>query len=337
MTKHKINTEPHVYLENGADHQGAPAGADDEQAERPTVTVLGAGMMGKGMIHNLQQAGFPLRLYNRTLQTLHGLATEQDVICATPCEAAQGAEVILSVITDDAAHQAVWFGPQGAIHGAAAGAVGLECSTLSVPCIEAWRDALHERGLIPIDSPTTGNRAGAEAGTLNLFLGGDPDAITAIRPVLAAISCQQFHFGPTGSGTRFKLLYNLFTGTMLVALGEAVGMAQTFGLDLQQVVDTMEATGFAIRNLKDKGQKMIDGRHDEVFSKLSILHKDMACAIQSADPQASFPVGEQAAERLRQAVHSGFGSLDVSATSLLYLPDSRFKKIVSIPKKRMPL
>ncbi|ARU60836.1 hypothetical protein CBW65_06810 [Tumebacillus avium] len=303
----------------------------------PTVAILGAGMMGQGMIKNLQKAGFPLRLYNRTLQTVQNLATENDVICATPAEAAQGTDLILSVITDDAAHQAVWFGPNGAIHGAAPGTVGLECSTLSVPCIEAWRDALLDQGLIPIDSPTTGNRAGAEAGTLNLFLGGNPDAIETIRPVLSAISSQQFHFGPTGSGTRFKLMYNLFTGTMLVALGEAVGMAQGFGLDLQQVVDTLEATGFAIRNLKDKGQKMIDGRHDEVFSKMSILHKDMAYAIESTDPHQNFPVGEQAAERLRQAVLSGFGALDVSATSLLYLHDDRFKKIVSIPNKRMPL
>ncbi|ASS73599.1 hypothetical protein CIG75_00480 [Tumebacillus algifaecis] len=304
----------------------------------PIIAVLGAGMMGQGIIKNLQESGVALRLYNRTSHKLHSLATPNDSICATPAEAAQGADIILSVITDDAAHEAVWFGPEGAIHGAAPGAIGLECSTLSIPCIEKWADALHQQGLIPIDSPTTGNRAGAEAGTLNLFMGGDLATIEQMRPVLQAISDQQFHFGPTGSGTRFKLMYNLFTGTMLVALGEAVGMAHGFGLDLQQVVDTLEATGFAIRNLKDKGQKMIEGRHDEVFSKISILQKDMAYAIQSAElHEAKYPVGEQAAERLHQAVLSGLGSLDVSATSLLCLPDDRYKKIVSIPNKRLPL
>ncbi|MFD2170580.1 NAD(P)-dependent oxidoreductase [Tumebacillus lipolyticus] len=285
-----------------------------------TVAVLGAGMMGSGMIRNMQRAGLTLRLYNRTAHRLHSLVERQDTLCETPAEAARGADVILSVVTDDAASEAVWYGPSGALAGAAPGTVGLECSTLSLACIERWSERLQAEGLLPIDSPTTGNRAGAEAGTLHLFLGGDLQAIESVRPVLDAISQAQYRFGPTGCGTRFKLLYNLFTGTMLVALGEAVGMAQAFGLDLQQVVNTFDATGFAIRNLKDKGQKMIEGSHDEVFSKVSILHKDMVYAMLSAaDLQREYPVGEQAMERLSQVVRSGSGHLDVSATSLLYL------------------
>src|SRR4051812_9911650 len=96
------------------------------------VAVLGLGIMGSGMASNLLKAGFPLAVYNRTRAKAEPFAAQGARVASAPCEAAQGADVIFSMVGDDDASRAMWLGEEGALAGAGPTAVLIECSTLSV-------------------------------------------------------------------------------------------------------------------------------------------------------------------------------------------------------------
>ena len=95
------------------------------------VALIGLGLMGSGMARRLLGAGFPLSVCNRNPERAKALAAEGAHVAATPREAAARADVVLSMVADDAASRAVWLGEHGALAGAARGAVLVECSTLT--------------------------------------------------------------------------------------------------------------------------------------------------------------------------------------------------------------
>ncbi len=102
------------------------------------VSLLGLGVMGTGMAHNLLKAGFPLTIYNRTRAKAEPLAAQGAKIADTPRVAAQGAAIVIGMVGDDLASQAIWLGEDGALAGAQPDAVLVECSTLSRASWPGW-------------------------------------------------------------------------------------------------------------------------------------------------------------------------------------------------------
>ena len=123
------------------------------------VALLGLGIMGGGMAQNLLKAGFPLSVYNRTRAKAEPLAAQGARIAATPREAAAGAEVVIAMVGDDVASRAVWLGDDGALAGAAPGALLVECSTLSLAWVRELAGLAAERGLAFLDAPVPGRLA----------------------------------------------------------------------------------------------------------------------------------------------------------------------------------
>src|SRR5688500_13449690 len=130
------------------------------------LAVLGLGIMGTGIAANLLKAGHGLAVYNRTAARAQPLADLGARVAATPAEAAEGAEVVLSVVGDDEASRAVWLGEQGALGGMVSGAIVVECSTLSVAWIRELQQQAAARDLRLVDAPLGGSKPAAEAGTL---------------------------------------------------------------------------------------------------------------------------------------------------------------------------
>jgi 3-hydroxyisobutyrate dehydrogenase len=164
-----------------------------------TVAILGLGLMGTGMAENLLKAGFALTVYNRTRAKAEALRERGAQVGETPRVAVSDAQVVISMVGDDAASRAVWLGDDGALAGARPDAVLVECSTLSLEWTRELAEAAAQRGLTLLDAPVGGSKDAAAAGELRLLVGGDAEGLERARPTLEAISKTIDLFGRQGT------------------------------------------------------------------------------------------------------------------------------------------
>ncbi|MFJ5276810.1 NAD(P)-dependent oxidoreductase [Streptomyces parvulus] len=284
-----------------------------------TVAVLGAGTMASAMICRLRDAGFRLHLYNRSHDRIAPLAQAQDVIAATPAEAAADADLVLSVVADDEASRTMWMGPTGALAGLRAGRLAMECSTLSHRWARAWAQEVRSHGSHPFDAPVTGSRPRAQEGTLVMFLGADPGTVQRVAPVTDALTERIYHLGPPGAATQFKLAHNLLAASILSAFAETLDIIARMDLSPALAVEILSSYGWATGVASGKGSAMVVDQHDDVLCKLSLLAKDTEYALAAAEDVGALPsVGIAASGSLQQAVAAGLGDLDMSAVHRIY-------------------
>jgi 3-hydroxyisobutyrate dehydrogenase len=279
-----------------------------------TAALLGLGTMGAGMAHNLLKAGFPLAVYNRTRAKAEPFAAQGARVADTPRDAAQGADVVASMVGDDDASRAIWLGAAGALAGAAAGAVLVECSTLSIGWVRELAGLAAARDLAFLDAPVAGSKDAAAAGELRLMVGGDAAALEQARPALEAISQRIFHFGPTGSGALMKLVNNLMGAVQAAALAEGLALAERGGLDMEQVVPFIinGAPGSPI--VKGKAARMVARDYGDTQFALKWMHKDTTYALRAADELgAPMPTLAAAREVYRLARNLGLDEADFAA------------------------
>jgi 3-hydroxyisobutyrate dehydrogenase len=277
------------------------------------VALLGLGVMGNGMALNLLKAGFAPTVYNRTRSKAEALAAQGAHVADTPRQAAGDAEIVLSMVGDDNASRAVWLGDDGALAGAKAGAILVECSTLSLEWVRELAGLAEARKLAFLDAPVTGSKDAAEAGELRLMVGGDPAVLERARPALEAISKRIEHFGPTGAGATMKLINNLMGGVQTAVLGEGLALAEQAGLNLEQVVAfiTNAAPGSPLVSAKAKA--MAAGNYDTNFA-LKWMHKDTTYAMRAASEYGvPMPTVAAAREMYQLAKGLGYGDQDFAA------------------------
>jgi len=203
------------------------------------VALIGLGLMGSGMARRLLGAGFPLTVYNRNRERASPLAAEGAHVAASPREAAARADVVLSMVADDAASRAVWLGEHGALAGAARGGVLVESSTLTVGWIEELAREAAARGCELLDAPVTGSRSHAAAGELCFLVGGSAAALETARPALTAMSRAIVHVGATGRGALLKLINNFMAGVQAASLAEALALIEKAGLDRTKALEVL--------------------------------------------------------------------------------------------------
>ena len=279
-----------------------------------TVALLGLGVMGAGMGQNLLKAGFPLTVYNRTRSKAELLAAKGAHVAETPRAAASDAHVIISMVGDDAASQAIWLGDDGALSGAREDTILIECSTLSVAWVHELAGLAEQRNLAFLDSPVTGSKDAAEAGELRLMVGGDTAILERARPVLEAVSKRIDLFGPTGSGAIIKLINNLMGAVQVVALAEGLSLAERAGLNMEQVVAFIINAAPGSPIVKGKAARMANHDYGDTQFALKWMHKDTTYALRAADELGvPMPTLAVAREIYRMARNLGLGDHDFAA------------------------
>src|SRR5205085_401201 len=173
------------------------------------VAFIGLGRMGHGMAGRYLDAGFSVAVWNRSKAKGHDLIARGARWAASPADAADGADAIVTMVADDEASRAVWLGKDGAASTAKPVALAIECSTVSYRHALDLARELRGRGLVYIDSPVTGLPDAAENGKLTLLVGADPADLQLAQPFLLPLSTTIRHFGGVGSGTVYKLINNL--------------------------------------------------------------------------------------------------------------------------------
>jgi 3-hydroxyisobutyrate dehydrogenase len=280
---------------------------------KESVALLGLGTMGSGMAGNLLKAGFPLTVYNRTRTKAEAFASQGVRVADSPAEAVRGAGVVLAMLADDAASRAAWMGEQGALAAADAGAVLVECSTLSPAWIAELGAAAAGRELELLDAPVTGSRIQAEGGQLSFLAGGSAEAVAKATPVLQAMSKEIVHLGPLGSGAKMKLLNNFLCGVQIASLAEGIVWLERSGLDRDVAIDILKRGAPGSPLLAGISARMTS-RDYTVNFVLQLMSKDLLYAHEAAaESGVELTTATNARALFEQAAAQGYGDQDMSS------------------------
>ena len=280
---------------------------------KPRIAFLGLGIMGGGMARNLLAKGFPLTVFNRNAEKSKPFENEGAHVAGSPREAAERAEIIVSMVADDIAARSLWLGENGALAGAKPGTICIECSTVTVNWVCELAAAAEQKKCEFLDSPVTGSKNQAAGGELNFLVGGDSATLEKARPVLSAMGKTISHLGPTGSGAMIKLINNFVCGVQVAALAEALMMIERSGLDRAKALEilTQGAPGSPI--FRTVAARMIAPDFTPNFM-LRLMTKDIGYAIQEGGKLSIELVTAKAAlEDFQKAIIAGLGDKDIAA------------------------
>jgi 3-hydroxyisobutyrate dehydrogenase len=251
----------------------------------PTVAFVGLGKMGRGMAGCLLDAGYALNVYNRTAARAEPLVARGARLFASPKEACDGAEIVVSMVADDSASRAVWLGGDGMLAGdVAKNGFAIECSTLSHDWVMQLSSRCRARGLRYIDAPVTGLPDAAAAGGLTLLVGGDQDDLTALHGVFGALSSRVIRFGGVGAGTAYKLIINMIGAVQIASAAEGLAIAERAGLDMATVADAIATSQAASPQVVRNTARMVADDHDQNVVFTSALRlKDVEYGVRFAE------------------------------------------------------
>jgi 3-hydroxyisobutyrate dehydrogenase len=269
--------------------------------------------MGGGMARRLAGAGFPLTVYNRNREKAAALASVGAKVAGSPREAAQGAAIVFSMVSDDAVSREMWLGDDGALNGATRGAVVVECSTLTIAWVNELAQAAIERGCECVDAPVTGSKVAAAGGELNFIVGGSTAAVEKVRPALNAMGRSVTHMGPTGSGALVKLANNFLAGVHVAAWAEALAWIERTGIDRTKAVAFLMEGAAASPVTKVVSARMAAEDYQPNFF-LRLMAKDIGYALQeAADAGVTLDTATSALIRFQAAIAAGQGDEDMAA------------------------
>ena len=287
------------------------------------VAFIGLGRMGHGMAGRYLDAGFDVAVWNRSKAKAEDLIARGARWAASPADAADGAEAIVTMVADDEASRAVWLGKDGAAAAMKAGSLAIECSTVSHQHALDMARELRGRGLIYIDCPVTGLPQAAAAGKLTLLVGAEPADLVSAKPYLAPIGDVVRHFGAVGTGTVFKLINNLMGAVQIASLAEGVAMAEQAGLDMKLVAEALATGAVASPQVIRHSKRMVARDFSGASFTAALRYKDAAYAVKLAG------------SLLADAPLVGHAAVEAYARAKAMMPDDdegRMIEIVSRPK-----
>jgi 3-hydroxyisobutyrate dehydrogenase-like beta-hydroxyacid dehydrogenase len=248
---------------------------------KPTVGLIGLGLMGKPMGHNLLKAGFPLVVWNRSAAKADDLVRAGARLGATPRDTAAQADVLITIVSDPPALEEVLSGANGALAGLRRGSIYIDSSTISPDLARRTAASCAERGVDFLDAPVTGGTWGAEKGELVFMVGGKAETLERAKPVLEAVGKRFFLLGPNGAGQTVKLAMNLILALQVDALAEALALVTAAGVAGERLVEVMQSSMARAAVLDVKAPLILKNEFPPSFP-LRLMHKDMRLALELA-------------------------------------------------------
>jgi len=282
------------------------------------IGFVGLGNMGSGMASNLLKAGHQVTAYNRSQDKVDALAERGGRAARSVAEAC-GGQVVVSMLADDAAVEAVTFGADGILTTLARGAVHVSSSTISVALAERLTAAHAEAGQHFVAAPVFGRPQAAEAGKLFVVAAGDPAAVEKVSPVFEAIGQRTFVVSeaPTGA-CLIKLSGNFLIASVIESLGEAMALVGKAGVDKEQYLEILTSTLFGAPVYQTYGGLIAREEFEPAGFAATLGLKDVRLALAAGEQlRVPLPVASLLRDRFLTLLANGGEHLDWSAVGAL--------------------
>ena len=274
------------------------------------IAFVGLGIMGRPMALNLLRGGHELTVWARRAESMQPLLEAGARAAASPAAAAQGQDLVISMVADAPDVREVMLGEQGVARGAGAGLVAVDMGTIAPSAARKIAEDLAAFGIDFVDAPVSGGEVGAIAGNLSIMAGGAEAAFARALPAFECMGKNIVHVGASGAGQVTKAANQIVTGMGVLAVAEAFAFASKNGVDRGKVREALLG-GFAYsRILENHGQRMIDRNFKPGFK--SWMHeKDLNIVLQTAHELGlCLPGSAMAGQMFAAMVGSGLGEED---------------------------
>src|ERR1043166_3520440 len=273
--------------------------------------------MGQPMGMNLLKAGHPLTVWNRTISRADELVAMGAKLAMSPKQAAEQADVLITMVSDPPALESVLWGGNGASSGALAGLRGgttyIDSSTISPSLARKIAAECAQRKVRFLDAPVTGGDWGAKKGELIFMVGGDPETLKQAEPILGVMGKRWFYLGPNGAGQTIKLAMNMILALQVDALAEALALVAKAGLSEERLIEVMQSSMARSGVLDVKAPNLLKGEYKLSFP-LRLMHKDLSLALDLGNQiGVALPATAAARETYNYVKGSAREDLDYSA------------------------
>ncbi len=256
------------------------------------VAWIGLGVMGFPMAGHVLAKGHDVTVYNRTGSKAEAWisAMGRGRAAATPREAAEGADFVMTCVGNDADLGEVTLGETGAFAGMKPGAILVDHTTASAAIARELHGAARDKGLGFLDAPVSGGQAGAEKGLLTVMVGGDTEPFARAEPVMQSYARMVRLIGPAGSGQLTKMVNQIAIAGLVQGLAEAIAFAEKAGLDLAAVIETISKGAAQSWQMDNRWKTMHERKFDFGFA-VDWMRKDLKiCLEEAALNGATIPV-----------------------------------------------
>jgi 3-hydroxyisobutyrate dehydrogenase len=288
-------------------------------SEPRRVAVIGLGSMGFGMAQSLRRAGFQVVGCDVSAAPLQRFREEGGLVARTPALAAEGADIVVSVVVDAAQTEAALFGREGAGETLAEGAVFISCATMDPMVARRLGVQLEASGRHFLDAPISGGAVRAAEGQLTVMAAGTPEAFAAARPALDAMAGKLYALGEeAGAGSAFKMINQLLAGVHIAAACEAIAFAAKQGLDLDRVYEVITASAGASWMFENRVPHVLAGDYSP-RSAIDIFVKDLGIVQDMARAERfPAPLAAAALQMYLAASGAGMGQDDDASLARVY-------------------
>lgn len=283
----------------------------EEAGSLSRITMLGTGAMGSRMATRLAAAGHDVTVWNRTTATAQALADEIGATLApTPADAVAGSDVVIAMLTDDAASRSLWH-DAGALAALPEGALAIECSTISPTwASELSRDMTTAHRSF-VEAPILGSLPQVEQGKATALLGSSEGDVTAATPVLQGFCGRVEHVGEVGVAATLKVALNGYMAVQVAALSEVLALTAAQGIDEEMVVDLLPTLPLVSPQMA----RVVERMHARAFAPNFPIHlaaKDLGYVSDLDVPGNQLRMLGAAAASFNAAVAAGRGDLDMA-------------------------
>lgn len=276
------------------------------------VAFIGMGTMGAPMALNLLQAGHSIVVHNRNRDRELPVATAGAKRAASPQEAAQEADIIITCVSDGPDVEAVMVGPEGVVHGAKAGAIAIDMSTISPTITRTIAATLKQHQISMLDAPISGGSEGAKNGTLSIMVGGDAADVAAAMPVFQAMGKTITHVGSIGAGQLTKAINQIIIAGTYWGVAEGMAMGLKAGLDMEKVVQAVSGGAAGSWGLTNRSSNMLKNDYPLGF-RTRFHRKDLNIALEAArELGVPLPIAAYVEQVETGLIARGYGDEDLS-------------------------
>jgi 3-hydroxyisobutyrate dehydrogenase len=285
----------------------------------PAIGVVGTGRMGANIAKRLHEVGYPIvALYDTDAQAAAQTAADTGgEVSSSLARVTELADVVLTVVTDDAAMYRVFATSGDSLLNNAEGKVFVNCATLSPKVHVDVERLAQEHGAHSLEACMASSIPQARSGSLYLMIGGQREIFDRLKPMLEQMSASLKYIGPAGTAAQVKALVNMVMNVNTAGLAEGLGLGDALGLDLDMLREVFSQTGANSRVLETDGADMQNREHDVYFSAAHAA-KDCGIALAlAAQADLNVPLAHAAFEQFEKMKELGLGELDKSGVSEL--------------------